>query len=118
MNKDNDPNQTITLSVPFSKESPSVFLSPEIMELNELPFSMSYKTIYYSLGSLIIYFLFEKHISFYKDNKDHTNNKDNKYNEDLDEKIKEILRPIKETKLYWFLMRITKTNPDERWIYF
>jgi hypothetical protein len=35
-----------------------------------------------------------------------------------DEKIKEILRPIKETKLYWFIMRITKKNPDERLIYF
>jgi hypothetical protein len=118
MNKDNSLNQTITLRVPFLKESPGVFLSPEIMELNELPFSMSYKTIYYSLGSLIIYFLFEKEISFYKDNKDHTNNKDNKYNKEPDEKIKEILRPIKETKLYWFLLRITNQIPDERWIYF
>lgn len=112
INKDNNTNQTITLRIPFLKENPGVFLSPEIMELNELPFSISYKTIYYSLGSLIIYFLFEKNISFYKYNKD---NKDNNKN---DEKIKEILTPIKETKLYWFLLRITKKNPDKRWIYF
>jgi len=117
INKDNNPNEMITLRVPFLKENPCIFLSPEIMELNELPFSISYKTIYYSLGSLIIYFLFEKHISFYKYNKDiKDSNKDNTNNKD--EKVKEIMRPIKETKLYWFLLRITKKTPDERWIYF
>ena len=94
-------NPTLTLKIPFKREIDGLFLSPEIQEINELPFSLDYKTIYYSLGALIINFLFDKQI---KENNNHT--------------IIEILKPIKETKLYWFLVRIMKPNPEERWLYF
>lgn len=96
-------NPTITLKIPFQREKHGVFLSPEIQEMNELPFSLDYKTIYYSLGSLIIYFLFETQINEIQEN---------------NTKIKEILKPIKETKLYWFLVRIMNQQPEERWLYF
>jgi hypothetical protein len=96
-------NPTITLKIPFQREINGLFLSPEIQEMNELPFSLDYKSIYYSLGSLIIYFLFETQINQIQEN---------------NTKIKELLKPIKETKLYWFLVRIMKTNTEERWLYF
>ena len=93
-------NPTLTLKIPFQREIDGLFLSPEIQKMNELPFSLDYKTIYYSLGALIIYFLFDKQI------------------QENNIKINELLKPIKETKLYWFLLRIMKTNPEERWLYF
>ena len=96
--------KTITLKIPFQREINGLFLSPEIQEMNELPFSLDYKSIYYSLGALILYFLFDKQIVQSNEN-NHT-------------KIEELLKPIKETKLYWFLVRIMKTNPQERWLYF
>jgi hypothetical protein len=94
---------TITLKIPFQREKSGLFLSPEIQSIDQLPFSLSYKTIYYSLAYLIIYFLFEKEIPI----STFTN----------DESI-EILKPIKETKLYWFLFRLMKTDPAERWLHF
>jgi len=100
---------TITLKIPFQRDKPGLFLSPEIQQIDKLPFCISYKTIYYSLGCLIIYFLFEKKISTF------TNEESTKENQD---QIKEILRPIKETKLYWFILRVMKTDPNERWIHF
>ena len=96
-------NPTLTLKIPFQREINGLFISPEIQKINELPFSLDYKTIYYSLGSLIIYFLFETQINEIQEN---------------NIKIKELLKPIKETKLYWFLVRIMKTNTEERWLYF
>ena len=97
----------ITFKIPFQREKQGLFLSPEIIEINELPISLSYKCIYYSLSSLIIYFLFEKEIPFSIDKC--KTNKDS---------IKEVLKPIKETKLYWFLLRIMNTNPSERWLHY
>lgn len=96
-------NSTFTLKIPFQREINGLFLSPEIQEMNELPFSLHYKTIYYSLGAVIIYFLFDKQMNEIQEN---------------NHKLKEILKPIKETKLYWFLLRVMKPNPKERWLYF
>lgn len=96
-------NSTFTLKIPFQREINGLFLSPEIQEMNELPFSLHYKTIYYSLGAVIIYFFFDKQMNEIQEN---------------NHKLKEILKPIKETKLYWFLLRVMKPNPEERWLYF
>ena len=104
----NKENLIITLKIPFQRENPGLFLSPEIQAINQLPFSLSYQTIYYSLGSLIIYYLFEKEVQ-------ESTNEDQDQDQD---QIIEILRPIKETKLYWFLRRVMKTDPAERWLHF
>jgi len=96
-------NSTFTLKIPFQREINGLFISPEIQKINELPFSLHYKSIYYSLGALILYFLFNKQMNEIQEN---------------NTKIKELLKPIKETKLYWFLIRIMKTKPEERWLYF
>jgi len=96
--------KTFTLKIPFQREINGLFISPEIREMNELPFSLHYKSIYYSLGAVILYFLFDKPM--------------NEIQENNHKEIKELLKPIKETKLYWFLVRIMKPNPEERWLYF
>jgi hypothetical protein len=72
--------------------------------MNELPFSLHYKSIYYSLGALVLYFLFETQMNEIQENNNDT--------------IVKILKPIKETKLYWFLVRIMNQQPEERWLYF
>ena len=43
------------ISYPFSKED--FYVSPELLNLNELPSYVDYKTGYFSLGCLILYAL-------------------------------------------------------------
>jgi serine/threonine protein kinase len=92
------------ISYPFSKED--FYVSPELLNLNELPSYVHYKTGYFSLGCLILYALVTDN-DFY-----------NKY---LKEESTEInietilnLHPIKNTKLYWLLSRCLIKDPKER----
>ena len=50
----NSDTQKIEITFPFSKKSKTLFISPELSEINTLPCNIHYKTIYYSLSSLII----------------------------------------------------------------
>lgn len=75
----------LTLAVPFSKK---IYLSPEIINITSLPTTIHYKCIYYSLSSLCFYLLFKK----------------NTLEINLDE-VKEYMKSIIGTKLYWFLLR-------------
>jgi hypothetical protein len=47
--------QKIKFSKPFDRED--CFISPEIINMNQLPTEIHYKTIYYSLGCVAIFFL-------------------------------------------------------------
>ena len=92
------------ISYPFSKED--FYVSPELLNLNELPSYVHYKTGYFSLGCLILYALLTDN-DFY-----------NKY---LKEESNEInietilnLHPIKNTKLYWLLSRCLIKDPKQR----
>jgi hypothetical protein len=77
----------IIFTKPFNREG---FISPELIKINSIPAELNYKTIYYSLGALVVYFLFDKNI----------NNKDGlKYD------LNEILKPIEGTKLFGLLNR-------------
>ena len=78
---------------PFNREG---FISPELLKINYIPAELNYKTIYYSLAALIVYFLFEKNIN----NINNINKKD-EFNGDLNE----ILKPIEGTKLFGLLNR-------------
>lgn len=78
----------------------SAFLSPELVETlnrDSMPMRVHFKTAYYSAAQLIIYFLLNV----------------DRIPEDA-EKDPEYLRPIKGTKLYWFLMRCLHRVPSER----
>jgi hypothetical protein len=68
---------------PFNREG---FISPELLKINSIPTELNYKTIYYSLGALIVYFLFDKNIN----------------NNDIND-LNKILKPIEGTKLFGLL---------------
>jgi hypothetical protein len=81
---------------PFSREG---FISPELLKINYIPSELNYKTIYYSLGALVVYFLFDKNINNINDFKDNLN---------------EILKPIEGTKLFGLLNRCLCEEANSR----
>lgn len=96
-------------ATPATTSSISAFMSPELVETLKLTtiatatatthvLRVHYKTAYYSAAQLIIYFLLNV----------------DRIPEDADEKDPEYLRPIKGTKLCWFLMRCLHRVPSER----
>jgi hypothetical protein len=85
-----------------TKTSISAFLSPELVETlnrDSMPMRVHFKTAYYSAAQLIIYFLL---------------NVDRIPEDAVKAQDPEYLRPIKGTKLYWFLMRCLHRVPSER----
>jgi hypothetical protein len=84
----NREKQNIIITTPFLKEG---FLSPELLELKYIPAKIHYKTIYYSLGSLLVFCLSGQTITSITNIE--TQN------------IEEILTAVKSTKLYYFLLR-------------
>jgi hypothetical protein len=77
---------------PFCRDG---FISPEIANIKIIPAEIHFKTIYYSLGLLIIYFLFNTNINNLQD-------------------LKEILQPIGETKLSAFIYRCLTEKIEDR----
>jgi len=92
----------ITFLKPFQKP---YFSSPEMLNLNELPMSLNFKSIYYSLGSLLVYCMFQEYILKGNDFKN------------MDE-IEKILVPIYKTKLYWCLKRCLEIKIENRFLLF
>lgn len=93
MCKEIDPvSSSITLYSPFTR-SELCFFSPEMLASRHLPASLHYKTYYYSLGLLSLYCLF---------------------GECVDCVGADILKPIVGTKLYFFILRMLETNPEDR----
>jgi len=85
----------IQFSKPFNREG---FISPEILKINKIPSELNYKTIYYSLAVLAVYFLFDKNIN----------------NNDLSNE--EVLKSIEGTKLFGLLIRCLYEDPERRTI--
>ena len=85
----------IQFTKPFNREG---FISPEILKINKIPSELNYKTIYYSLAVLAVYFLFDKNIN----------------NNDLSNE--ENLKPIVGTKLFGLLLRCLYEDPERRTI--
>jgi len=104
-------NEMTLISCPFNQND--FFASPELLNINEIPSYIHYKTSYFSLGLFLLYIL--------------TNN-DEKYNDYLKEnqiflrfaKIDEWLKTlhIKYTKLYFLLSRSLVEEPSNRNILF
>jgi len=82
------------------------FMSPEVLELTKIPAEISYKASYYSLGVLVVYFLLHRY--WFAGNK----LPNTKEEED------EILKPIKGTKMYWFLKRCLNKDMGKRELLF
>jgi hypothetical protein len=92
------------LTKPKSNDA-TAFMSPELLETLDKtkPSSASagvhFKTAYYSAAQLVIYFLLNVNVNVA---------------EEGEEGEHECLRPIKGTKLYWFLLRCLNRVPSER----
>ena len=100
--KEDKNKNTICFWTPFVKP---YFSSPELLNLTTLPSNISYKSCYYSLASLAIYLLWNEYIL--------------KGNEIMvDDEIEEIMTPIYNTKLYWFLKRCLHTEGDKRLLFY
>jgi len=77
------------------------FSSPELFNITSLPFKVSYKCCYYSLGLLVVFSLLNIYVLV--DNELKTF-----------EKIDKILEPLYNTKIYWFLKRCFDDDINNR----
>ena len=80
------------------------FSSPELLELTNLPSSIYYKSGYYSLGGLVVFCLLSKNVI--------------QSNVSSDKEIETILRPIKYSKVYWFIKRCLNKRYEQRVLLF
>jgi hypothetical protein len=86
----------IWFTTPFSNKQPHI--APEIKRLYILPSYVTYQAAYYSLGSLITFFLAE--------------------DDEKSTKMQLRLEFIADTKLYWFLLRSIDPEPGARLLLF
>ena len=93
--------ELIKFVAPFDRDG---FVSPELLKVKSVPSTINYRTIYYSLGLLVMDCLFDY------------------INEEIDikeiKKINNILNPIKDTKLFYLIKRCLHEDPTFRVIYF
>jgi hypothetical protein len=90
---------TIVFNSPFERNK---FSSPELMNIDKIPASVSVKTFYYSLASLAFFCFFRKHYTY--------------SNSDLE--MYSCFQSILYTKLHWFFKRALETDVDKRMLLF
>lgn len=88
----------------FDKKKKSIFLSPELITLNYLPFEVHFKTSYFSLAMLITYCINGERVNFFKP-----------ISWKVDD-YKKILEPVDNTKLFWALLRCLQIEPQDRFL--
>ena len=88
----------IELFVPYEKP---YFSSPEIVNVNKLPSYIHFKSCYYSLGLFIVFGLLNQFLLKGNDIPSQ-------------EHIKDVLKPFRFTKIYWFLLRCLQDEPEQR----
>jgi hypothetical protein len=84
------------------------YISPELKNAKCIPILFSYKTIFYSLGLLILDSIKNSEIELSED----ANISDIS---DISDKLDKLLY-IKDTKLYFFLERCLSIDPDKRFL--
>ena len=85
---------TMEFRFPFIR-APHLLISPELAKIQNIPSTVNHKTIYYSLGLLSLSFLLNERIGeFHLDQIDF----------------------LKNTKLYWLLLRCLDLDPSKRTI--
>jgi hypothetical protein len=111
-----DSSENIIFRSPFDKHKGLLgFYAPEILNIETLPSSVSYKVFHSSLAGLVIYCLFGKHIFENREEKEGKGEGEGEgEGEENGQDIERILTPIKFTKLYWFLLRLTSQDIEER----
>lgn len=93
-----DKERNLSFYCPISKP---FFSSPELINIKYLPSKIDYRTCYYSLGALIVYYYLNINLP-------------------LEDEVKRetLLEPLAYTKLYWFLIRCLKENNKKRILLF
>lgn len=86
--------RTIEFTFPFVR-APHLLISPEVARIQSIPCTINHKTIYYSLGLLSLFFLLNERIGEFH----------------LDK-----LNFLRNTKLYWLLLRCLDLDPLKRTI--
>jgi hypothetical protein len=97
-------NNDIHIYNPISKNIG--YLSPELQDASSIPIITNYKTIFYSLGLLIIDNLLDETIDYNIENMINIENIINR------------ISTIKDSKLYYFLKRTLYNEPNERYLIF
>jgi hypothetical protein len=92
-----------TISSPFSAND--FFVSPELLNIKEIPSKVHFKVAYFSLGLLLIYMLLADD-EFYIDYLKH------KHSEKLLDSLNN--HPIKNTRIFWLLSRCLVEDPNRR----
>ena len=77
------------------------FSNPELLKLTSLPYEISYKCCYYSLGSLVVFSLLNTYLLVGNELK-------------TTEEIDKILEPLYNTKIYWFIKRCLDDDINKR----
>jgi hypothetical protein len=98
-------NENICIYSPISKSNN--YLSPELSNITTLPIIINYKTIFYSLGLLLI-----ESLQSDEQSDEQSEQSEQSISSELDNK----LDSFKETKLYYFLERSLKPHPNERYL--
>jgi len=73
----------------------SMFFSPELQEIKKIPAEISYKSSFYSLGSLIVFCYYNKEL-------------------DMNTEIDIQIRSLYTSKLYWSLLRLLEKDTSKR----
>lgn len=81
------------------------FANPELYKLTSLPSEISHKCVYYSLGVLTTFYLLNNYLLV-------------AYEVKSQKEIENILKPIYNTKMYWFIKRCLMDNVNERILLF
>lgn len=84
----------IDISVPLEMTK---FASPELQQQKSLPFSLDYRSGFFSLASVLTYCLFAETLL-----------------EKDEAEVNKLLEPIYHTKLYWFIKRCAERNSKRR----
>lgn len=103
-------NDSITFYSPFLRNG---FVSPEILNIECIPASVSYRCFYYSLGALAVYCYFGINICEVGVNGDDLDDTHLVYS-----KIMDILSPISDSKLYWCLLKCLCVDSNKRSLLF
>ena len=77
------------------------FSNPELFKLTSLPSKINHKCCYYSLGLLVVFLLMNKYLLVGNEFK-------------TSKEIDNILQPINNTKIYWFLKRCLDDDINNR----
>ena len=91
-------NDLIIFYSPIKK---AYFSNPELYNLTTLPSEISYKCCYYSLGLLVVFLLMNKYLLVGNEFK-------------TSKEIDNIIQPLYNTKIYWFLKRCLDDDINNR----